>query len=54
MQKRLLAYINAENGIKDNLIETAALYENLGMDGLFVYNHSENETEREKNTSTGH
>ena len=48
MQKRLLAYINAENGIKDNLIETAALYENLGMDGLFVYNHSENETEREE------
>jgi len=48
MQKRLLAYINAENGVKDNLIETAALYENLGIDGLFVYNHSENETEREE------
>ncbi len=48
MQKRLLAYINAENGIRDNLLETATLYENLGMDGLFVFDHSENETEREE------
>lgn len=47
MQKKLIAYINAENGIKENTIETAALYENFGADGILVYNHTENEQERE-------
>jgi len=48
MQKRLLAYINAENATRDEVLETTALYENFGADGLFVYNHSENEQEREE------
>ncbi len=46
--KMLYAYINAENEVKANVIKLAAEYEVNGADGLYIYNHSADNTEKEE------
>ncbi|MBQ9118934.1 MAG: bifunctional phosphoribosyl-AMP cyclohydrolase/phosphoribosyl-ATP diphosphatase HisIE [Lachnospiraceae bacterium] len=46
--KKIVPYINAENEARESIIKKAAAYEQSGADGLFIYNYSMSENEREE------
>lgn len=46
-KKNLYAYINTENEVKANIIGLAAAYESNGADGLYIYNHTADEKEKD-------
>jgi len=48
MKKNLIAYINAENEMKESVLAKAEGYERDGMDALFVYNYSSDDMERDE------
>ena len=48
MKKKLITYINAENELVNSVLKKAADYERMGSDGLFIYNYSVDENEREE------
>lgn len=45
-EKKLIAYINAENDVPGSVKKAAAAYEQSGADALFVYNHAADEKEK--------
>lgn len=45
--KKIISYINCENEQPEKVIREARSYENNGADALFLYSHTENESERE-------
>ncbi len=45
--KKIIGYINAENELEERVIERAADYERNGADGLYLYNFTMVEKERE-------
>lgn len=47
-QKKLVAFINAENEYSANIIKLADKYSCDGADGLFIYNYSGDEASREE------
>ena len=47
-QKKLVAFINAENEYPANIIKLADKYSCDGADGLFIYNYSGDEASREE------
>ncbi len=47
-KKKIVPYINAENEVRESVLAKAAAYERSGADGLFVYNYSMSESEREE------
>lgn len=47
-EKKIIPYINAENEAAGSVAKRAAVYEQNGADGLFLYNYSVVETEREE------
>lgn len=46
-QKKIFAYLNAQNETKETILELAGFYDGNGVDGLFIYNYSKDEKERE-------
>ncbi len=46
-QKKIFAYLNAQNETKKTILELAGFYDSNGVDGLFIYNYSQDEKERE-------
>lgn len=46
--KKIIAYVNAENETAESVIKKALAYEQNGADELFLYNYSVNEAEREE------
>ena len=51
-QKRIIAYINAENDVPENVVKLADKYSCNGADELFIYNYTGDEEEREKFLNT--
>lgn len=47
-QKKIFAYLNAQNETKESILELAGFYDGNGVDGLFIYNYSKEEKEREE------
>ena len=47
-QKKIFAYLNAQNETKATILDLAGFYDGNGVDGLFIYNYSKDEKEREK------
>lgn len=46
-QKKIFAYLNAQNEAKEVLISQIDFYDSNGVDGIFIYNYSKEEKERE-------
>lgn len=46
-QKKIFAYLNAQNEAKEVLISQIDFYDSNGVDGVFIYNYSKEEKERE-------
>ncbi len=46
-QKKIFAYLNAQNEAKDVLISQIDFYDSNGVDGVFIYNYVKDEKERE-------
>ena len=46
--KKLIAYINAENEMKGNVLRLAEKYSNEGADEVFVYNYAKDEGSKEE------
>ena len=46
-QKKIFAYIDAQSTTKKTILDLAGFYDGNGMDGLFIYNYSKDEKERE-------
>ena len=47
-QKKIFAYLNAQNETKETILDLAGFYDGNGVDGLFIYNYSKDEKEREE------
>ena len=47
-QKKIFAYLNAQNETKETILDLAGFYDGNGVDGLFIYNYSRDEKEREE------
>ena len=47
-QKKLIAYINAENEVMANVIDRAVAYSNEDIDEIFIYNYSAREEDKEE------
>ncbi len=47
-QKKIFAYLNAQNEAKEVLISQIDFYDSNGVDGIFIYNYSKEEKEREE------
>ena len=47
-QKKIFAYLNAQNETKETILELGGFYDGNGVDGLFIYNYSKDEKEREE------
>jgi len=47
-QKKIFAYLNAQNETKETILNLAGFYDGNGVDGLFIYNYSKDEKEREE------
>ena len=47
-QKKIFAYLNAQNETKETILDLAGFYDSNGVDGLFIYNYSKDEKEREE------
>ncbi len=47
-QKKIFAYLNAQNETKETILNLAGFYDSNGVDGLFIYNYSKDEKEREE------
>ena len=47
-QKKIIAFINAENEFPANVISLAEKYSSEGADGLFIYNYTGDEASREE------
>ena len=47
-QKKIFAYLDAQNEAKEDIFSMASFYDTNGVDGLFVYNYSADEKEREE------
>ena len=47
-QKKIFAYLNAQNETKEDILSLAGCYDGNGVDGLFIYNYSKDEKEREE------
>ncbi len=47
-QKKIFAYLNAQNETKETILDLAGFYDSNGVDGLFIYNYSRDEKEREE------
>lgn len=47
-QKKILAYLNAQNETKEDILNLGGFYDCNGVDGLFIYNYSKDEKEREE------
>lgn len=46
-QKKIFAYLNAQNETKEDILDLGGFYDSNGVDGLFIYNYSKDEKERE-------
>ena len=46
-RKKIFACINAKNETKETIFNLAGFYDSNGVDGLFIYNYSKDEKERE-------
>lgn len=46
-QKKIFAYIDAQNETRENVLNLAGFYDGNGVDGLFIYNYSKDEKVRE-------
>lgn len=47
-EKKIIAYIDTQNETKEAVLALAASYDTNGVDGLFVYDYSKDEKEKEK------
>ena len=47
-QKKIFAYLNAQNEEKDVIISQMDFYDSNGVDGVFIYNYAKEEKEREQ------
>lgn len=47
-QKKIFASLNAQNETKEKIYDLVAFYDGNGVDGLFIYNYSSDEKEREE------
>ena len=47
-QKKIFAYLNTQNEAKDVIISQVDFYDNNGVDGIFLYNYTKEEKEREE------
>ena len=47
-QKKIFAYIDAQNETRETVLGLAGFYDGNGVDGLFIYNYSKDEKEREE------
>ena len=47
-QKKIFAYLNAQNETRENILDLGGFYDGNGVDGLFIYNFSKDEKEREE------
>jgi len=47
-QKKIFAYLDAQNVSKAEILGAASFYDTNGVDGLFLYNYSADEKEREE------
>lgn len=47
-QKKIFAYLNAQNETEEMILDLAGFYDGNGVDGLFIYNYSGEEKEREE------
>ena len=47
-QKKIFAYLNAQNETRETILSLGGFYDGNGVDGLFIYNYSKDEKEREE------
>ena len=47
-QKKIFAYLNVQNEAKDVIISQMDFYDSNGIDGVFIYNYTKEEKEREE------